>query len=128
MLPLVYLLWFSRLLYTALSNLHISISAAYLVYLFHFVRRNVCLKKCLTKQHCESNGLVIFASVIVTAVAGDGISPSTVQSAQLRQPLMVWSTCDMELAGNRRIYTAHVTLKESAKNSTRYSARGILGR
>jgi len=81
--------------------------------------RNVCLRKCLTKQHCESTGLAIFASAAATAAAGDGISPSTEQSAQLRQPLMVWSTCGMELARNIRIYTAHVTLKESARNFTR---------
>ena len=78
------------------------------------------LKKCLIKQRCVSTGPAIFASTTAMPAAGDGISLSTVQSARLRQPLMVWSTCCMELAGNTdRIYTAHVTLKESARNSTR---------
>ena len=44
-----------------------------------------------------STGPVIFASTTATTAADDGISPSTVQSAQLRQPLMVWSPCSMEL-------------------------------
>ena len=77
-------------------------------------------RKCLTKQRCESTGLAIFASTTATAAAGDGISPLTVQSAQLQQPLMVWSTCSMELEENlQRIYIAHVTSKESVRNSER---------
>ena len=80
----------------------------------------MCLRKCLTKQPCESTGAVIFASATATTAAGDGILPLTLQSAQLRQRLMVWFTCGMGLAGNIiRIYSAHVTLKASARNSTR---------
>ena len=79
----------------------------------------MCLRKCLRKPRCESTGPVIFASATATAAAGDGILPSTVQSALRRQPLMVWFTCGMELAGNTRIYTAHITLKECVRNSAR---------
>ena len=49
---------------------------------------------------------------------GDGISLLTVQSVQHQVPLTVWSTWYREIAGER-IYTVHVTLKESARKSTR---------
>ena len=53
-------------------------------------------------------------------VAADGTSPLTVQSARLRPPLMVQFTWRMEEAVNtQRIYTAHVTLKESVRNFAR---------
>ena len=87
----------------------------------HFIhfRRNAFSRKCQTKQRCESTGLATFASITATAAAGDGISPSTVQNARLRPPLMVWCTWNMELAVDYRICTARVTLKESARNCTR---------
>ena len=76
------------------------------------------LTKLQAIQRCESTGLATFVFITATAAAGDGILPSTVQSAQLQQPLMVWSTWYMVLAP-KKIYTAHVTLKEFARNSTR---------
>ena len=88
-----------------------------LPFLIHFCR-NVFSRKCLTKQRCESTGPAIFVSMAVTPAAGAGISPSTVQSARLQQPSMVQYTWFMVLAV-KRIYTAHVTLKESARNSAR---------
>jgi len=60
----------------------------------------VFLVKLQAKQRYEFTGLAIFASTTAITAAGDGISPSTVQSAQLRQPLMVWFTCGTELAVN----------------------------
>ena len=35
-----------------------------------------------------SSGVELFASMAAMGAAGDGISPSMVQSAQLQQPLM----------------------------------------
>ena len=80
----------------------------------------MCSTKCQLKQRCVPTGLAIFAFIIAKGAAADGISPSTVQSAPLRQPLMVWCTWRMELAVNtQRTYTVHGTLKESVRNFTR---------
>ena len=65
-----------------------------------------------------SSGVAIFVSTTVMHAAGDGISLSTVLSVQHQVPLTVWSTWYMETAA-KRICTAYVTLKESAKKSTR---------
>ena len=82
--------------------------------------RNVFSRKCQTTQRCESTGREICASTTAMAVAADGISPLTAQSARLRPPLMVQFTCNMEEAVNtQRIYTARVTLKESVRNFAR---------
>jgi len=54
--------------------------------------RNVYSRKHQTTQGCVSSGMGFFVLPTATIAAGDGISPSMVQSAQLRQPLMVWST------------------------------------
>ena len=111
--------------YTGLTS-HKAINSVFLGYFsvsksvdqfIHF-RRNAFSRKSQTKQLCESTGLAIFASITATAAAGDGISPSTVQSARLRPPLMVWCTWCTEMAP-KRICTAHVTSKESARNCAR---------
>jgi len=60
----------------------------------------------------------LFASTTAMGAAGDGTLPSMVQSAQLRQPLMVWSTCYREVAAEK-IYTVCDKLKESVKKSKR---------
>jgi len=39
-----------------------------------------------------SSGMGLFVLPTAMRAAGDGISPSMAQSAQLQQPLMVWST------------------------------------
>ena len=49
-------------------------------------------KEELTTQRFVSSGLALFASITVTTAAVDGISPLTVQSVQLQQPLMVECT------------------------------------
>ena len=60
-----------------------------IVCLFYLFHRNVFSRRHLTKQGCVSSGMEIFASITAMRVAGDGISPSMVQSVQLQQPLMV---------------------------------------
>ena len=62
--------------------------------------------------------MAISASVAAPAVAIGGISPSMVQSAQPRQPLMVYLLCGKTL-NLQEIHTAYVTSKESVRNSTR---------
>ena len=76
------------------------------------------LTKLQAKQRCESTGLATFVFITATAAAGDGILPSTVQSAQLQQPLMVWSTCGKEQAG-KKIYIVCDKLEESVRKSKR---------
>ena len=66
-----------------------------------------------------SSGLALFESITVTTAAVDGISPLTVQSVQPQQPLMVESTCSMDVAVGQRICTVYVTLKESVRKSTK---------
>ena len=56
-----------------------------------------------------SSGLALLESITVTTAAADGISPLTVQSVQLQQPLMVECTWYMEPAAEERICTAYVT-------------------
>ena len=63
--------------------------------------------------------MAISASVAAPAVAIGGISPSMVQSAQPRQPLMVYLLCGKTLNFLQEIHTAYVTSKESVRNSTR---------
>ena len=63
--------------------------------------------------------MAISASVAAPAVAIGGISPSMVQSAQPRQPLMVYLLCGKTLNFWQEIHTAYVTSKESVRNSTR---------
>ena len=70
-------------------------------------------------QSFVSSGVAIFAFITAIAAVDDGISPLTAQSAQLQLPLMVLSTWNLELAADERIYTAHVTSKESVEKSTR---------
>ena len=65
-----------------------------------------------------SSGMGSFASSTAMGAAGDGILPSTGQSAQLRQPLMVWSTWYKEVAAEK-IYTVYDKLKESVRKSKR---------
>ena len=65
-----------------------------------------------------SSGMVICVLETAMTVVGDGISPSMGQNAQLQQPLTVWSTCDMELAG-KKIYIVCDKLKESVRKSKR---------
>ena len=60
-----------------------------IVCLFYLFHRNVFLRRYLTKQGCVSSGTESFASTTAITAAGDGISPSMVQSVQLQQPLMV---------------------------------------
>jgi len=57
-----------------------------------------------------------FVLPTATTAAGDGISPSMVQSAQLQQPLMVWSTWYKEIA-TERICSVCGKLKESVRKS-----------
>ena len=66
-----------------------------------------------------SSGLALFESITVTTAAVDGISPLTVQSVHLQQQLMVESTCNMDVAADKRICTALVILKESVRKSTK---------
>jgi len=54
--------------------------------------RNAYSRKQQTTQDCVSSGMVFFVFTVAIRAAGDGISPSMVQSAQLQQPLMVWFT------------------------------------
>ena len=84
---------------------------------FHF-SRNVYSRKYQTTQDCVSSGMAFFASTTATDAAGDGISPSMVQSAQLQQPLMVWSTWYKEVAAEK-IYTVYDKSKESVRKSKR---------
>ena len=84
---------------------------------FHF-SRNVYSRKHQTTQGCGSFGVELFASTTATGAAGDGISPSMGQSAQLQQPLMVWSTWYREVAPER-ICTVCGKLKESVRKSKR---------
>ena len=102
-----YMLSLNRLFYTGLRSRK-ALDSVFLGYfsvsnsvdhLFHFLR-NAFSRKSRTKQRCESTGLATFASITATTAAGDGISPSTVQSARLRPPLMVWCTWCMELAAD----------------------------
>ena len=69
-------------------------------------------------RDCVSSGMATFAFTTATTAADDGISHSTVQSAQLQQPLMVLSSWSMEITP-KKIYTAHVTSKESVRKFTR---------
>ena len=62
--------------------------------------------------------MVIFVLPTATAVAIDGISPLMVQSAQLQQPLMVFSYCSKEQAGKKTL-TVFDKLKKSVKKSER---------
>ena len=62
--------------------------------------------------------MAISASVAAPAVAIGGISPSMVQSAQPRQPLMAYLLLRMTL-NLQEIHTAYVTSKESVRNSAR---------
>ena len=62
--------------------------------------------------------MALFVLPTATIAAGDGISPSMVQSGQLPQPLMVWSTWYTEQAG-KKIYIVSDKLKESVKKSIR---------
>ena len=96
------------------------ISISYSVdHFIHFLR-NAFSRKSRAKQRCECTGLATSASMAATRAAGDGISPSTVQSARLRQSLTVWYTWSMEIkVAPRRTCTARVTLKESARNCAR---------
>jgi len=71
--------------------------------------------------------MVICVLETAMTVVGDGISPSMGQNAQLQQPLTVWSTCDMELAG-KKIYIVCDKLKESVRSQKGHCARGVLGR
>jgi len=75
-------------------------------------------RKHQTTQGCVSSGMAFFASKTATPAAGDGISPSMVQSAQLQQPLMVLSTWYREVA-TEKIYTVCGKLKESVRKSKR---------
>ena len=87
------------------------------IFVFHFYR-NVFSRKYQTRRGCVSSGVALFASTTAMDVAGDGTSPSMVQSARLRQPLMVWSTWYKDRAA-KRIYTAYDKLKGSVRKSTR---------
>ena len=62
--------------------------------------------------------MAISASLSAAAVAIGGISPSMVQSAQPRQPLMVYLLCGITLI-LQEIHTAYVTSKESVRNYAR---------
>jgi len=62
--------------------------------------------------------MALFVLPTATIAAGDGISPLMVQSAQLQQPLMMWSTWYTEQAG-KKIYIVCDKLKESVKKSIR---------
>ena len=84
---------------------------------FHFLR-NVYSRKYQTTQDCLSSGMGFFVLLTGTTAARDGISPSTVQSAQLQQPLMVWSTCYRETV-TKKICSVCGKLKESVKKSKR---------
>ena len=93
------------------------VSPFLILFIYLYYHRNVFSRKRQTTQRCESTGREICVSTAAMAVAADGILPLTVQSARLRPPLMVQFTCNMEEAVNTlRIYTAHVTLKESVRN------------
>jgi len=80
--------------------------------------RNVYSRKHQTTQDCVSSGMAIFVYITAMDAAGDGISPSMVQSAQLQQPLMVLSTWYREVAAEK-IYTVCGKLKESVRKSKR---------
>jgi len=60
--------------------------------------------------------MAFFVFTAATGAADDGTSPSMVQSAQLRQPLMVLSTWKMAA---KRIYIEYDKLKESVRKSKR---------
>ena len=62
--------------------------------------------------------MAISASITATGAAIGGTSPSMVQSAQLRQLLMVYFLGGM-IIRIQGIHTAHVTSKESVKNYAR---------
>ena len=83
-----------------------------------FLHRNVFLRKHPTKQPCVSSGMAISASITATGAAVGGTSPSMVQSAQLRQSLMVYLLCGI-ITLLQGIHIAHVTSKESVRNYAR---------
>ena len=58
--------------------------------------------------------MAFFVLPAATRAADDGTLPSMVQSAQLRQPLMVLSTWKL-----KRIYIEYDKLKESVRKSKR---------
>ena len=76
---------FVSCIYVNVDGSHFS-SIVCLFYLFH---RNVFSRRYLTKQGSVSSGTESFASLTAMRVAGDGISPSMMQSVQPQQPLMV---------------------------------------
>ena len=81
--------------------------------------RNAFSRRPLTAQVCVSTGVANSASIIATAVVGDGISLLMAQSARLQQLLMLLFTWYMEVAADYKICTAHVTSRESAIKSTK---------
>ena len=86
--------------------------------IFEFFPRNAYSRKHQTTQGCVSSGMDLFVLPTATGAAGDGTSPSMVQSAQLQQPLMVLSTWYREVV-TEKIYTVCDKLKESVKKSKR---------
>ena len=67
----------------------VSISVLLSIDFFSHFYRNVFSRRCPTKQGYVSSGMEIFASMAAMGAAGDGISPSMVQSVQHQQPLVV---------------------------------------
>jgi len=77
-------------------------------------------RKTRTKQPYVSFGMATFVSMAAMLAAGDGISPSMVQSALLRGRLTVWSTCYMEIkVAPKKICTVYDKSKACVKKSTR---------
>ena len=72
-----------------------------------------------TAQVCASTGVANSASITATLVAGDGISLLMAQNARHLQLLMLQSICIKDLAAEKIICTAHVTLKVSVIKSTK---------
>jgi len=64
-----------------------------------------------------SSGVVLFESITVMVVAGDGTSPLMALSALPRRRLMEWSTWYTEMA-TRKIYSAYDKSRAYVKKST----------